>query len=119
MRGFMGLALASAASLGIAAGGPPVETHDAPRQPKPKRKRIVPEGYRSWNGLPAGLNRHTGKPHANERAISRRLRQAENVRENRAERALRDERRRGVYRTAAGQASLSSGLTRRGRRVAL
>ena len=35
--------------------------------------------HRSWDFVPAGINRHTGKPHEHKREIARRKRQAGRV----------------------------------------
>lgn len=35
-----------------------------------------PKGWRNIGGVPAGINRHTGKPHEHKREIARRKRQA-------------------------------------------
>ena len=65
--GFIGSALALAAGPALAT------SHHYGRTAYPK-------GWRGNRGkfVPAGINRHTGKPHEHKREIARRTRQAQN-----------------------------------------
>lgn len=65
--GLGGLALAALAAAGVAVGpGVDIMADASPR------RRARPVRRRSYSGfVPAGINRHTGKPHEHRRAIAR------------------------------------------------
>lgn len=74
--GLLGMLAASLSMGALAAPMAAVATpvpDDKPRRPRPKGKgRTVRMGYRHYDRLPAGINRHTGKPHEHRREIARR-----------------------------------------------
>lgn len=113
-------ALAGLASSAMAAPLAAVPVHpepDAkPRRPRPKGKRSSRAGYRIYDRLPAGINRHTGRPHEHEREKSRRLRQECVAELNRANRYLRSVRKPTI---GFGDPLPEFGLTRSGRKVPL
>lgn len=49
------------------------------REPHHMGRTRRPAGWRNVGGVPANINRHTGRPHEHKREIARRLRQQERV----------------------------------------
>ena len=104
-------AMAGAAIAALAMAHPA-----AAREPHHAGRTRYPVGYRRYNRLPAGINRHTGQPHEHEREASRRLRQECVAELNRANRYLRAH---GGLEIGFGDPLPEFGLTRSGRKVRL
>lgn len=125
LGGGLRLAALAAASLGVAAssaargvGGFNLALAGLkPSRDHHKGRTRYFGGYGRRGYFDPKINRHTGAPHEHAGEIARRQRQAERVAANRAARALRAERARGEYRQPA--TPLESGVSRRGRKVAL
>lgn len=86
IRGIGGLALAALAAAGVGLGpGDDLLRREADPSPRRRARPVRSRPYRGF--LPAGVNRHTGKPHEHSREKARRARQAERAAERQRERA--------------------------------